>query len=296
LVSCAGPSPGNDTLKRRQEDSIILGDTKGSWEESLKRNTKCAANNKDSEMKYVGTSAVVQDMMHFVELQAALRGQDPASAHINYFGTSYGTGVGQTLVALYPERVRRALLDGNIYAVAHYQGWEPNGVDDFAHGVWLFSKLCFEAGPEWCPLAEGMDSIDEVQARFDAVVLALGVSPIVCSEEAPPFDDNQWLGSVSQMMYQARRDFVKIANQTLEIEAALSTGDNSVVCAGSSTASKIRKREDAPEPGDDHVTIISAVDQAGRYPWRTYEEWKAAAEQLETTAPYGAWTYATGNG
>jgi pimeloyl-ACP methyl ester carboxylesterase len=274
-----------------------LGDLKGKWEQNLKFNTECAEYNKNSEMKYIGTSAVVQDMMHFVELQAALRDKDPASAHINYFGTSYGTGVGQTLVALYPERVRRALLDGNIYAVAHYQGWEPNGIDDFAHGIWLFSKLCFEAGPEWCPLAEGMESIDEVQARFDAGLLALASSPIFCSEELPKLDHNDMLNQVSQWMYAARNDYPKIVNLTLDIEAAVVTGDNSTVCAvfsGDATASKIKKREE--DPDSPHVLLITSVDVAGRYPWRTYEEWKAAAERLEATSQYGAFNYATGNG
>jgi pimeloyl-ACP methyl ester carboxylesterase len=108
-VSCVGPVPGNEALARRQEDSIIVGDLAGEWEKNLKSNTECAINNKDTEMKYVGTSAVVQDMIHFAEHQAALRGADPETAHINYFGTSYGTLLGSTLVGMYPERVRRVL-------------------------------------------------------------------------------------------------------------------------------------------------------------------------------------------
>jgi pimeloyl-ACP methyl ester carboxylesterase len=76
-------------------------------------------------------------MVHFTELQAAARGKDPKSVKINYYGVSYGTLLGQTLVALYPDRIQRILLDGNVYGVAHYQGWEPSGIDDFAHGIWL---------------------------------------------------------------------------------------------------------------------------------------------------------------
>lgn len=294
-VSCSSPPSGNETITRRQEDSIIVGDLKGMWDKKLKEQSACAALNKDTGMKYIGTSAVVQDLIYFIEQQALLKGEDPETAQINYFGTSYGTAIGQTLVAMYPQRLRRVLLDGNIYAVAHYQGWEPNGVDDFAHGIYMFSKLCFEAGAKWCPLAEGMDSIEDVQARFDAVVLALAVSPIDCKSEQPPFDHNSFMGMVSGMMYSARAQYPQLANLTVQVEAALLAEDLSAFCASPASA-KLKKREDAPAEGDDGVLVISAVDMAGRYPWSTYEEFKAAAEALEATAPYGAWTYATQNG
>ena len=146
-------SYGNDTtLRRRKVDA--LGSLTEAWNTSLEQNHTCSVANEHTDAKYVGTSAVVQDMMHFTKLQAAARGKDPEKALINYYGVSYGTLIGQTLVAMYPDRIRRVLLDGNVYGVAHYQGWEPSGIDDLAHGIWLFAKLCYEAGEYWCVLAE----------------------------------------------------------------------------------------------------------------------------------------------
>lgn len=287
-VSC---SPSNSTTKlKRRQDSTIVGDLKAAWDDQLESNSACSAANEGSNAKYVGTSAVVQDMMHFVELQATLRGQNPKTALINYYGVSYGTCVGQTLVNLYPDRLRRVLLDANVYSVAHYQGWEPSGIDDFAHGVWMFSKLCYEAGPEWCVLAEGVDDIQGVQARIDAVIAKLNASPLVVGETT--IDGNYYLGQLQGFLYfprQKGKGYLEIANGTLAIE-----NDDIEALKGENV--KMLKRDDANAGSNDVLGIITSVDIAGRYPWKTYEEWKAAAERLEATAPYYAFGYSTSNG
>jgi pimeloyl-ACP methyl ester carboxylesterase len=271
------------TLRRRQADA--LGNLTETWYSWLEQNVACSIANEDTDAKYVGSSAVVQDMMHFTELQAAARGKDPEHAVINYYGISYGTLLGQTLVAMYPDRVGRVLLDGNVYGVAHYQGWEPSGLDDFAHGIWLFAKLCYEAGEEWCVLAEGAKSLEEVKARFDEAVEKLRENPINVAGER--FDHNSFLSTIQQFMYSPRRPgkgFASIANTTL---SAL-TSDMAGV--------KMMKRDNPTDTSKDALGIITAVDIAGRYPWSTYEQWKAAAEKLQVTAPYGAQGYASSNG
>lgn len=108
--------------------------------------------------------------MHFVQLQAVARGKNPQEAKINYWGISYGTILGQTLVAMYPNQIRRVLLDGNAYGVAWYQGWSPAMVEDMSQALRMFSKLCFEAGPRWCALSKGMSSVNKVQERIHAVL------------------------------------------------------------------------------------------------------------------------------
>jgi len=140
-----------------------------------------------------------------------------------------------------------------------------------------------------------MDSIEEVQARFDLIVLGITASPIVCEGAPEPVDQNTFLGAIQPTLYHGRQKYGELVKGALQMEAALLTGDHSEVCAGA-TASKLKKREDAPKEGDDGVLVISAVDMAGRYPWKTYEEFEAASEALEATAPYGAWGYAALNG
>jgi pimeloyl-ACP methyl ester carboxylesterase len=283
-ISCSYDQ-NNSTLSRR-DNLDALGDMTEIWNVSFAQNHACAVANEHTNAKYVGTSAVVQDLMYFTELQAAARGKDPKKALINYYGVSYGTLLGQTLVAMYPDRIRRILLDGNVYGVAHYQGWEPTGLDDLAHGIWLFSKLCFEAGEQWCSLAEGAKSIEEVKARFDLAVEVLRLHP-VNDPSGARVDDTTFLATIQQLMYAPSSDekgFAMLSNATVS------------VLTSNSTNVKMMKRDNPTDTSSDALGIITGVDIAGRYPWSTYEQWKAAAEQLETTAPYGAKGYAGTNG
>ena len=135
-----------------------MGNLSALFEARAHMNELCYQNTKDDGAKYVGTLANVFDMMHFTEMQAKARGQDLEKAMINYYGASYGTIMGQTLVATFPDRLRRVLLDANSNGLGWYQGWTPNTDDDFSHGVYLFSKLCLEAGEKLCPLAHNATS------------------------------------------------------------------------------------------------------------------------------------------
>jgi pimeloyl-ACP methyl ester carboxylesterase len=287
------PSASNLTnvLGRRQNHD--LGDLSETWEARLKENIECSNNNKDTDAKYVGTSAAVQDMMHFVELQAELKGEVPEEAMINYYGVSYGTVIGHTLAAMYPDRIRRLLVDGNVYSAAHYQGWNPVSLDDLAYSIYTFSRLCFEAGTAWCKLAEGMTSPDDVQARFDAVVAKLYENP--CTVGGATVDDNAFLNQVHRSLYFPRQGDADGRNYTFLADSILQY-ENCASGNGSTVAGDFKKRAAAPYVNDVEIGIITAVDIAGRYPWSTYEEWKAATDQFHATHPYGAEGYASSNG
>lgn len=296
-VSCkATDSASNQTVSRR--DSPLKGiDTlknlKTKWDETSKLNTACSEYNKDTDAKYVGTLANVQDMMHFTELQAGLRGQDPKEAIINYYGISYGTLMGQTLVAAFPDRVGKVLLDANVYGVAHYQGWEPSGIDDFSHALWMFNKLCFEAGPDVCALAEGMNSIDETKARFDAVIAGLYKEPLDIG--GTPIDGNDFLGWLTTQMYTPRgAQYNNIVNATLAVES----GDLSFFEEQLAVAQNQKRALDSEEPEKtgDELNIITATDIAGRFPWKTFEDFEAVTKKLASTAEYYAFQYASSNG
>ncbi|WP_407318383.1 alpha/beta fold hydrolase [Isoptericola halotolerans] len=79
---------------------------------------------------------------------------------LTYIGYSYGTILGATYSALFPERVRALVLDGTIDPVAWSGEGSPDPIatrlgqaeattETFAE----FNRLCAEAGPGACPLA-----------------------------------------------------------------------------------------------------------------------------------------------
>lgn len=295
-LSCqSSNTTAQSTLGRRTTPD----EAKAVFDQKIQANLACNEANKHTDAKYVGTSAVVQDMIHFVELQAAAKGKKPEEAMINYYGVSYGTVIGQTLAQMYPNRLRRVLLDANVNGVTHYQGWAPNSLDDFAHSFWMMSKFCFEAGPEVCALANGMNSIKEVQYRFDRMMTQIENEPFnICGQ---PLERETYLGLIRLPMYTPRRSYNLIMNLTIALEArdeALIKQSPLIASSGILAACQPTETDTpipaTPASDTSALQIITSVDIAGRYPWKSFEDWKAAAERI--VAPYAGLNYALSNG
>ena len=86
--------------------------------------------------EFMSTASVARDMLRMVDEIARLDGQSqnwgsqrPLSAgglpRLQYYGTSYGTVLGNTFMSMFPGRVRRMILDGVVVA----SDW-VNGVRD----------------------------------------------------------------------------------------------------------------------------------------------------------------------
>ncbi|GLI79925.1 hypothetical protein PoHVEF18_008273 [Penicillium ochrochloron] len=134
-------------------------------------------------MEYVSTTLVARDMITIIERHGEWRekqgqlaqkafdlkhGPDVSRAilrrtqwHVDrepllYWGRSYGTLLGATFAALYPDRIARAVLDGVVNMNRYYEGRGPNVVMDADAIFDRFGEYCHEAGPDGCPFyAEG---------------------------------------------------------------------------------------------------------------------------------------------
>ncbi|KXJ86105.1 TAP-like protein-domain-containing protein [Microdochium bolleyi] len=101
-----------------------------------------------STAELVGTAFVARDMMQIVD---ALGGD----RMLRYWGISYGTTLGATVAAMFPDRVERVLLDGVVNSHRYYHN---SGVDidqlGMADEAWTgFLEECTLAGPEKCAIA-----------------------------------------------------------------------------------------------------------------------------------------------
>ncbi|KAL4915488.1 hypothetical protein BDW62DRAFT_188307 [Aspergillus aurantiobrunneus] len=83
---------------------------------------------------------------------------------LRYWGLSYGTTLGATVAAMFPDRMDKIILDAvqNVHeyyhAQANFEEWETDG---------LFSAIfseCVTAGPELCPLAAHTRTAGELEA------------------------------------------------------------------------------------------------------------------------------------
>jgi pimeloyl-ACP methyl ester carboxylesterase len=98
---------------------------------------------------------------------------------INYWGFSYGTLLGNTLVSLFPERIGRAVLDGVVDAVDYFAspGWLSNlqNTDDALQSLY---RHCFESDSA-CPLFEKSDtSPSSIESRVNWFLQNLARNPM----------------------------------------------------------------------------------------------------------------------
>ncbi|KAF3392593.1 Tripeptidyl aminopeptidase [Penicillium rolfsii] len=165
-------------------------------------------------MEYVSTTLVARDMITIIERHGEWRekqgqraqkaydlehGPDVSRAilrrtqwHVGrepllYWGRSYGTLLGATFAALYPDRVSRAVLDGVVNMDRYYEGRGPNVVIDADAIFDRFGKYCHEAGPEGCPLyAEGgSDTINDAYWAIEDQLLNSSI-PVMASATRGP--------------------------------------------------------------------------------------------------------------
>jgi pimeloyl-ACP methyl ester carboxylesterase len=112
-----------------------------------------AVENGGSESRYgyyVTTPAAAHDLLTFIEAEARLAGRPPADAKLWAYGVSYGTVVGSTLAAMFPDRVGRMVLDGVLDAELYYGNEWRGFVDQADEAMGEFVRLCYSAGPERC--------------------------------------------------------------------------------------------------------------------------------------------------
>lgn len=107
----------------------------------------------------VGTAAVARD----VNSIAQALGEDGL---IRYWGFSYGTLLGSTIAAMFPEKIERMILDGNINPTDYYRGLNQESVDNVDAALLNFFQTCVEAGPRFCSLADGSSTGQEMNDFF----------------------------------------------------------------------------------------------------------------------------------
>ncbi|KZO89839.1 hypothetical protein CALVIDRAFT_569600 [Calocera viscosa TUFC12733] len=124
---------------------------------------------------YYRSAFVVRDMVRILEAI----GEDERG--LQYWGFSYGTILGATFSAMFPDKVHRVLLDGvssaRLYTTDMFD-WGRSGMDD-TNKVWTgFLSSCAKAGPDRCTLAKGNDTESSIRQRFDKMVDSLIEQPV----------------------------------------------------------------------------------------------------------------------
>ncbi|KAF1983862.1 hypothetical protein K402DRAFT_382243 [Aulographum hederae CBS 113979] len=249
----------------------------------------------DKPNKYANTVAVANDMLRYTELRAKSLGRPAEESKLFYYGLSYGTGLGQTFATLFPNRIGRMVLDGNLDSADYFGGqWHHNlyDTDEAAKG---FYNYCFHAGPDRCPFYGNSSSPDEIEARFFKIFKHL--------EEYPALIADPLLTSTPVLITwrEIKTYFLQALYKGVERFPALASILNDLENgnATSLALSSVTLTQDLPIPAtaDPYFmgqarTQIACIDANGRFNLSTFEKFEDHVAFLRNQSFYGYNTWA----
>ncbi|KAI0692738.1 alpha/beta-hydrolase [Cerioporus squamosus] len=234
--------------------------------------------------RFVSTPNVARDMLEISQML----GQDK----LQYWGFSYGSVLGQYFSAIYPDKVKRLIVDG-VYDAENYKAalWNTNIVD-VDRAVDALFDFCHQAGPTKCPLYES--SPDKIRQRFFRVLEDVKQDP-VSIPLAEPAAIISHKALLSQFFYSTYKPLTMYGPLVKTIHA-IETGDTAALTAlapliVSPTECKCGERPDPSFRMDNEVTFSIACGDGDKRPWDLgeYRKWYQGLEdQSHLMAPMWA--------
>ncbi len=146
-------------LSAKDTDEFLYGTTPGApgsatemaaQRKAMKKYIDACVKNSGKIFGHVGTVDAARDM----DVIRALLGQ----SKLNYLGYSYGTFLGTTYAALYPQRVGRFVLDGAIDPTVSDEDQSANQLKGFDLALRNYLKDCLTTNKKTCPFTGDVDS------------------------------------------------------------------------------------------------------------------------------------------
>jgi pimeloyl-ACP methyl ester carboxylesterase len=163
------------------------------WERTYaKFDALCAARN-GSLLDHDTTADVARDMNLIREAVRA-----PV---LNYWGLSYGTGLGATYANLFPATVGRMILDGNLNPVTWTTSDGPlttflrlDSDEATASNMAAFLRLCGQASTAACAFSAGSPAA--TAAKWNTLLLRVSQHPVTSGHQPQPFTYAETIASV----------------------------------------------------------------------------------------------------
>ncbi|KAK5726866.1 hypothetical protein LTR15_002756 [Elasticomyces elasticus] len=249
------------------------------WSMSIARSASCSLPHPDGEAdikKYVTTASVARDMLEIVERHGEWRETEakrllastddvptdlmykPQGEKIQYWGFSYGTYLGNTFAAMFPDRVGRLIVDGVVDAYNYKKTlWSDNLIDTERDWNGFFYH-CARAGFPACALANktGLTTAQGVSDRVFNITQSLYHNPLPVVSPSPEI-----------VSYSDVKNLIAAANLLSDIEK----GD------GTRFAELLHAYHDFQCPNTDSAT-------APLWPLRNRTKGSGASNQDATTA------------
>ncbi|KDR74314.1 hypothetical protein GALMADRAFT_250125 [Galerina marginata CBS 339.88] len=114
-------------------------------------------------LRHINTDQTARDMLRIVEAHGRSK--------IQYWGFSYGSVLGATFAAMFPDKIERLVIDGVVDSENYYATLWSNNLLDTDKALESFFTGCAEAGPHgcqfWAPTAD--DVRQNLTALYDSL-------------------------------------------------------------------------------------------------------------------------------
>ncbi|KAJ8514256.1 hypothetical protein ONZ45_g8186 [Pleurotus djamor] len=231
--------------------------------------------------RYTGSAAVARDMLRYTEAEQRVLGLPEEEGKLWFYGLSYGTVLGVTFAAMFPDRIGRLMLDGVMDAEDYYNlQWRSN-LADTDKLMERFFDDCFNAGQERC--AFWGDSRDNIKSRYKNITTSLRRQPMPYwdSSDMPriiTFSDLQ--NAIFIALYYPVLYFPVLATVLRELE-------NGSIATLAAVASFTLDPDPVTEASiRDGGSVIPCVDGWGRGNVTIVEAWREHAAFLRNQSVY----------
>lgn len=164
--------------------------------------SSCGNHGDDDIKRYITTASVAKDMLGLVEAHGQWRETEARrltddeglidrlkykiqKEKIQYWGFSYGTLLGSTFAALFPDRVGRFILDGVVDAEDYTAALWSRNLQDTEKDMQLFYHHCARAGFPACELASPGSTQVDVETRVQRIIESTYHNPVSVRGPSP---------------------------------------------------------------------------------------------------------------
>jgi pimeloyl-ACP methyl ester carboxylesterase len=244
--------------------------------------------------KYANTVATATDLLRYTEVLAKSNGQDPQKSQLWYYGMSYGTVLGTTFAALFPDRVGRVVVDGVVDGEDYYQGkWLAN-IPDADKAFRYFFQTCYDAGKDG-KCSFWADSPSKIESRYQALLDDLELHPIPIAIDTPAIITVSHLKDVqSRFIYDPLTWASLFSNMLVELENRNATSLALFLGIGRRQQTDCRSVEPELYADVEPRQFIACIDANLRYNLSTYDAWVTHANILINESQYLGEGWASG--
>ncbi|PPR04801.1 hypothetical protein CVT26_012974 [Gymnopilus dilepis] len=176
-----------------------------------------AAESDDGYLRHINTDNTARDMLSIVEASGREK--------IQYWGFSYGSILGATFAAMFPDKVDRLVIDGVVDSENYYGAFLDNNLRDTDAVMESFFTGCVEAGPHRCDFWSS--TTEEIKKNITTLYSSVRSKPLPVRSASNygVVDYSALRGAIFSALYSPNASFQRLAKGLADLAA----GDGRII-------------------------------------------------------------------